>query len=87
MLSEEATTNFEYEDALKTDPERVSPECAQYAMPVEKKFDFGITAGLGMELSMKKVGHIALEAVTTTVLEIFMAIRSKTISHAPIIIV
>lgn len=62
MLSEEATTNFEYEDALKTDPERVSPECAQYAMPVEKKFDFGITASLGMELSMKKVGHIALEA-------------------------
>ncbi len=62
MLSEKATTNFEYEDALKTDPERVSQECAQDSMPVENKFDFGITAGLGMELSLKRAGHIALEA-------------------------
>lgn len=62
MLSDKAKTNIEYEDALKTEPERVSPECAQDSMPVENKFDFGITAGLGMEISMKKVGHIALEA-------------------------
>ncbi|MCM1079343.1 MAG: PorT family protein [Bacteroidales bacterium] len=62
MLSETSKTNFRYEDALKTDPERVSLECAQDSMPVENKFDFGITAGLGLELSLKRAGHIALEA-------------------------
>ena len=31
-------------------------------MPVEKKFDYGIAAGLGAEWSMRRIGHILLEA-------------------------
>ena len=30
-------------------------------MPVEKKIDYGIAAGLGIELSFPKVGHFLLE--------------------------
>ncbi len=32
-----------------------------YFMPVEKKFDYGIAAGLGVEFSHTKVGHFLLE--------------------------
>ena len=31
-------------------------------MPIEKKFDYGIAAGLGEEWSMRRIGHIILEA-------------------------
>ena len=31
-------------------------------MPVEKKFDYGIAAGLGAEWSIRRIGHILLEA-------------------------
>ena len=31
-------------------------------MPVEKKFDYGIAAGLGAEWSIRRIGHIILEA-------------------------
>ena len=40
----------------------MSSVIAQYTMAVENNFDFGITAGLGMEMSMKRAGHILLEA-------------------------
>jgi len=32
-----------------------------YHMPIENKLDYGIAAGLGVELSMRHVGHIMLE--------------------------
>jgi hypothetical protein len=32
-----------------------------YFMPIEKKFDYGIAAGLGIEFSHTKVGHFLLE--------------------------
>lgn len=41
-------------------PDRPNDMYAQYSMPIEKKFDYGITAGLGMELSTK-AGHFLLE--------------------------
>ena len=31
-------------------------------MPVEKRFDYGIAAGLGAEWSIRRIGHIILEA-------------------------
>lgn len=34
---------------------------AQYGMPIQKKFDYGITAGAGIEYSVPKVGHFLLE--------------------------
>lgn len=41
-------------------PDRPNGMYAQYDMPIEKKFDYGITAGLGLELSTK-IGHFMLE--------------------------
>lgn len=34
---------------------------AQYSLPVENKFEYGITAGLGIEISGRKVGHFQIE--------------------------
>ena len=31
-------------------------------MPIEKKFDYGIAAGLGAEWSIRRIGHFILEA-------------------------
>lgn len=41
-------------------PNRPNGMYAQYDMPIDKKFDYGITAGLGMELTTK-VGHFLIE--------------------------
>lgn len=41
-------------------PDRPSGMTAQYHTPIEKKFDYGITAGLGMEVSTK-IGHFLIE--------------------------
>lgn len=47
---------------LNTDgnPDRPNDTYEQYGMAIEKKFDYGITAGLGVELSTK-AGHFLLE--------------------------
>lgn len=42
-------------------PDRPNGMYAQYDMPIEKKFDYGITAGAGMELTTK-IGHFLMEA-------------------------
>lgn len=41
-------------------PDRPNGMYAQYDMPIEKKFDYGITAGLGFEVHTK-AGHFMLE--------------------------
>ena len=41
-------------------PDRPNNFYAQYSMPVKNKFDYGITAGLGVEFS-SAIGHIMLE--------------------------
>lgn len=41
-------------------PDRPNGMYVQYDMPIEKKFDYGITAGIGAELSTK-IGHFMLE--------------------------
>lgn len=41
-------------------PDRPNGMISQYSMPIEHKFDYGITAGLGMELSTK-IGHFLVE--------------------------
>ncbi len=40
---------------------RSSNIVAQESMPVEKKFDYGIAGGAGIEFSVPKVGHFMLE--------------------------
>lgn len=58
-LNESTTTNFD--ETTPTENDRVSNITAQYDMPVEKKFDYGIAAGAGVEYSIPKVGHFLLE--------------------------
>lgn len=41
-------------------PDRPNGMFAQYSMPIEHKFDYGITAGLGVELTTK-MGHFLVE--------------------------
>lgn len=62
LISESTKTNFAYEDALNTTPNRTNTIIAQDSMAVERKFDYGIAAGLGMELSIPNAGHLMLEA-------------------------
>ena len=59
-LNEQTKTNFDlrYRNASK----RVSQIVAQDTMSVERKLDYGIAAGLGLEYSHPKVGHFMLEA-------------------------
>jgi hypothetical protein len=59
MLSESTSANFTMDNANITD--RANQTTAQYSMPVEKKLDYGITAGMGVEYSHSKVGHFLLE--------------------------
>ncbi len=58
-LNESTTTNFD--ETTSTENDRVNNITAQYDMPVEKKLDYGIAAGAGMEYSIPKVGHFLLE--------------------------
>ena len=59
LLSEKTTTNFKFKDRNTAD--RLNVVCAQDTMAVENKFDYGIAAGAGVELSVRRVGHFLLE--------------------------
>lgn len=45
----------------ETATQRTSNIVAQDSMAIEKKFDYGITGGAGVEFSIPKVGHFLLE--------------------------
>ena len=55
------STNSNIVSGVATITQRSSSIVAQESMPVEKKFDYGITGGAGIELSVPKVGHFLLE--------------------------
>ncbi len=59
MLSEKTTTNLV--SGYAPTEARASNIVNQETMPVEKKFDYGIAGGAGIEFSMPKVGHFLLE--------------------------
>ena len=59
LLSEKTITNFNFKDRNTAD--RSNVVCAQDTMAVENKFDYGIAAGAGIELSVRRVGHFLLE--------------------------
>ncbi len=58
-LNESTSTNFNLEQRNTED--RANNIVAQDTMAVEKKIDYGIAAGLGLEYSIPKVGHFMLE--------------------------
>ena len=59
FLSESTNTNL-IAGKQPTEP-RSSNIVEQETMPVEKKFDYGIAGGAGIEFSVPKVGHFMLE--------------------------
>ena len=59
-IGESTDANFPL-DAPNT-ADRINSVTAQYDMPVENKFDYGIAAGLGLEYSRPRMGHLQLEA-------------------------
>lgn len=66
-ISESSVANLAYKtddngNRVVTSAGRVSGIVAQYDMPVENKFDYGITAGLGIEVSIKHFGRLQLAA-------------------------
>ena len=59
FMGESTTTNIVEDEKLLTN--RASPVVKQYSMPAEKKFDYGIVGGAGIEFSLPKLGHFLLE--------------------------
>jgi hypothetical protein len=60
FLNESTTANYPL-DKPNMDL-RASLVVKQETMPVENKFDYGITGGIGMEYSHPNIGHFMLEA-------------------------
>ena len=56
-MSESTTSNIVPDKKAR----RASSVVAQETMPVEKKFDYGITGGAGIELSLPRLGHFLVE--------------------------
>ncbi|MBR5392474.1 MAG: PorT family protein [Prevotella sp.] len=59
-LSDKVTKNFELDK--RNSWKRANDEIHQDTMAVENKLDYGIAAGIGMEYSFPKLGHLMLEA-------------------------
>ena len=59
FLSEKTSTNVV--PGWGTLNKRSSQVIAQDTMAVEKKFDYGIAAGMGLEFSHRKIGHFLIE--------------------------
>lgn len=59
-LNESTQSNFSFKD-IDVDS-RSNTIIAQDTMSVERKFDYGIAAGAGVEYSFPKIGHLMLEA-------------------------
>ncbi len=61
-LSESTSKNYDSPNLASDGTGRSNTTVAQENMPVEKKFDYGIAAGLGAEWSNPRLGHFLLEA-------------------------
>lgn len=60
-LSDSQKANFNLDHPNTLIGGRSSKVVRQYHMPIENRFDYGIAGGLGLEVSLNKVGHILLE--------------------------
>ena len=56
----EKVTQSDFTLNAEGNPDRPNGMFAQYDMPIEHKFDYGITAGAGLEINTK-VGHFLVE--------------------------
>lgn len=55
------STEASYDLSQPNTADRANQTIAQETMPVENKFDYGIAAGLGIEYSHRRLGHLQLE--------------------------
>lgn len=60
-LSDQINKNYDQPN-LDSNSGRSNTRVDQETMPIEKKFDYGIAAGMGVELSLPRAGHFLLEA-------------------------
>ncbi len=61
FLNDKAKSNFNLSDRNLSDRIGAQRDAAQDSLAIERKFDYGITGGLGIEYSHPKVGHFLLE--------------------------
>ena len=60
-LSESTSKNYDTPNLATDGTGRSNTIVEQESMPVEKKFDYGIAAGAGVEYSNPKIGHFLVE--------------------------
>lgn len=61
FLNDKATANFDISQRNKNDRIGAQRDATQDSLPVQRKFDYGVAGGAGLEFSHPKVGHFILE--------------------------
>ncbi|MDE6355579.1 MAG: PorT family protein [Prevotella sp.] len=61
FLSEKSKSNFDFNLRNVNDRIGAQRDATQEILPIERKFDYGIVGGLGLEYSHPKVGHFIIE--------------------------
>ena len=62
LLNETTKKNYETPNLSRDGTGRSNTVIQQESMPADNKFDYGITAGLGTEWTISRVGHFLIEA-------------------------
>ncbi len=61
FLGDKSKSNFDYSQRNVADRIGAQQDATQDSLNIQNKFDYGIAAGLGLEYSHPKIGHIMLE--------------------------
>lgn len=61
LLGDKVKANFDYDKRNVTDRVGAQKDAAQDSLDIQRKFDYGIAGGLGLEYSHPKLGHFMLE--------------------------
>ncbi len=61
FLSDKSKSNFNFDQRNVNDRIGAQREAAQDTLAIQRKFDYGIVGGLGLEYSHPKVGHFIIE--------------------------
>lgn len=61
MLGDKSKRNFEHADRNTADRVGIMRDAVQDTLSVDRKFDYGIAVGAGLEFSHRKIGHFMLE--------------------------
>lgn len=61
FLGDKVTANFDYGKRNTADRIGAQRDATQDSLPIQRKFDYGIAAGIGLEYSHPKLGHFIIE--------------------------